>query len=372
MNKKILLFANSDSNYIHFRMNLIKKLLNLNYKVFIIVSSRAKFRDIQNKNLFLINLKFSSHNTNFFLEIILLLKIFFIYLKIKPDFVLHFTIKPNIYGSVIAKILKIKSINNITGLGNVFLSKNKLRFFYLFLYKLSIKKSFHNFFQNKSDLRYFRFKKIINSSINNYSIIPGSGIDLSRYTFQKYPDLNKLNFLYVGRLIKQKGIVEFIEAAKQIKSKFKNCNFIVAGDFEKENSSSVSIQYFENAIKNKHIEYLGYINNIKNIIKKCHVIVLPSYREGLSHSLLLSAAIGRPLIASHTPGCRELILEGNNGFLIRSKNVDSLIYKISKFINLSNEKKIIMGNNSRKLVIDKFDERIVIDQYLNYINKEKL
>lgn len=370
MHTKILLFANSDSNYIHFRMNLIKKLLNLNYQVFLIVSSNAKFKAIENKNLFLINLNFLRHNTNILKEVLLFFKIFFIYKNIKPDFVLHFTIKPNIYGSIVAKILKIKSINNITGLGNVFLSKPKLRFFYLFLYKLSIKKSFHNFFQNQSDLRYFKLKKIINSSIKNFSIIPGSGIDFSNYKFHKYPDLDKLNFLYVGRLIKQKGIVEFIEAAQKIKTKFKNCNFIVAGDFDTVNTSSVSIDYFENAIKHKHIEYLGYTNNIKNIIQKSHVIVLPSYREGLSHSLLLSAALGRPLIASYVPGCRELILEEYNGFLVRPKNVDSLIFKLLKFINLSKEEKIIMGNNSRKLVEDKFDERIVIDQYLNCINKE--
>jgi len=370
MNKKILLFANSDSNYVHFRLNLIKKLLNENYKVYLIVPKDSKFVDIINNNLVLLKLNLSRHSINFFSEFKLFTQIFFIYRKIRPIYALHFTIKPNIYGSIISKILKIKSINNITGLGNIFLSKSNFRFLYIILYKLSIKNSYHNFFQNKFDLRYFRYKKIIDIKKNNFSIIPGSGIDLEKFQFEKYPDLYNLNFLYVGRLIKQKGIVEFIEAAKQINSKFKNCNFKVVGDFDKQNNSSVSVNYFENAIKNKHIEYLGYINNIKSIIKSSHVIVLPSYREGLSHSLLLSAAIGRPLIASRVPGCRELILEEHNGFLVKSKNVDSLVYKLSKFINLSKDKKIKMCINSRKLVIDKFDERIVIDQYLNCINRK--
>ncbi len=369
MNKKILLFANSDSNYVHFRLNLIKKLLKRNYKVYLIVSKDSKFADIINNNLILIKLNLSRHSINFFSEIKLFIQIFFIYKKIRPIYALHFTIKPNIYGSIISRLFHIKSINNITGLGNIFLSKSHFRFLYITLYKLSIKKSYHTFFQNKSDLRYFRYKKIIDSKKNNFSIIPGSGIDLNKFQFEKYTDMPNLKFLFIGRLIKQKGIIEFIEAAKYITSKFNNTKFVIAGDFDKDNNSSIDLDYFKNAIKKNYIEYLGYINPIDKIIKSSHVVILPSYREGLSHSLLISAALGRPLIASNTPGCKELIIEGFNGYLVKPRNYSSLIDKILEFIDQTQEKKITMGKNSRMLIEEKFSEIIVIDQYLNYINK---
>lgn len=364
---KILFFSNSVKNYLEFRLGLIKKLIENNNEIFIIIPNKKITKEENNLTSLgvnLIRLDLSRHGSFFLSEIFLFIKIYLIYRKIKPDYALHFTIKPNIYGSIICKILKINCINNITGLGTVFINKKFYKKLYFFLYKLSLKNSYHSFFQNQYDLRYFRKHRMIQ---NNYSLIPGSGVDIDFYTSNSYPSNNEINFLFIGRLIKEKGIYEYLEAADNIKFKFKNVNFYIAGSYDELNISTIDKKLFNKCRDNKSISYLGYIENIRELIEKNHAIILPSYREGMSHSLLVAGAMSRPMIVSDVPGCKELVNDNFNGFIFKPKNTQSLIESIIKFINLPYDQKKNMGFNSRLIIKEKYDENIVINNYLQYI-----
>ena len=232
---------------------------------------------------------------------------------------------------------------------------------------ISIKKSYHNFFHNKEDVKYFLEKKLISKNI--YSIIPGSGIDFNYYKFCKYPENSTIKFLFIGRLIKEKGIYEFLNTAQEIKKNNRNCEFIILGNIDGNNKSNVSIDLV-NSLHNKNvINYLGEKDDIRPIIEKIDVVVLPSYREGVSHSLLEACSMGRPIISTNIPGNEEILIENYNGFFCEPKNVSSLINVINKFLKLSYEKKMNMGSNARSLIEKKFDEKIVIEKYNDIVEK---
>lgn len=361
---RIIIFSNSLNNYLNFRLGLIKKLVNENKEIYAVVPNTKNTEKIKKLGVEVINLKLSRHSAFFITELFLIVKIFFIYKKIKPDYALHFTIKPNLYGSIICKLLNIKSINNITGLGTVFLNKKYLRKFYHFLYRYSFKNSYHCFFQNNYDLRYFKKNYLIEK---NYSLIPGSGVDIKLYNSLSYPADDNINFLFIGRLIREKGIYEYLEAANQLKKEFNNINFLISGSLDEHNKSNIKKEILDKYINDNTIIYLGYINDIKKVIDKSHAIILPSYREGMSHTLLVGASMSRPLIASNVPGCKELINDNLNGYLFKKKNTYSLINSIKKFIKLNYKEKILMGKKSRLLIERSYDENIVINKYLEYL-----
>lgn len=287
--------------------------------------------------------------------------------KIKPNIVLTYTIKPNLYGGLACRLLNIPCINNITGLGTGFNSGKFLKAFLISFYKISFKKSALVFFQNRKDMETILENRIVKG---RYKLIPGSGVNLKDFKFTEYPiGKNPVKFLYMGRVMKDKGIDEFLEAAKIIKDKYKNTKFYILGFIEK------SQDHYRNLLKDYqskgYIEYLGYQSDVKSFIEESHCLIQPSHSEGLSNVLLEAAAMGRPLIASNINGCKETIDEGKNGFTFEVNNSKDLANKIEKFIKLSYEEKITMGKNSRIKVENEFDRKIVVNSYLNAI-KDKI
>jgi len=361
---KILLFSNSTNNYLKFRMGLIKKLISMTNDLYIIIPDNEDASFIKSLGINIIKLNLSRHNSSFIKELILMFKIFNIYYKIKPKYALHFTIKPNIYGSIVCKFLNIQSINNITGLGTVFINKKYSINFYYFLYKFALKNNYHTFFQNVYDYRFFKKNKIINK---NTSILPGSGVNLKKYKSFFYPSDNEINFLFIGRLIKEKGIFEYLYASRKIKEKFKNVNFYIIGSFDDLNKSSINKKIFNDYLNDKSVIYLGYIDDVETIIEKCHAVILPSFREGMSHSLLVAASMSRPLIASKVPGCKELVKHNLNGYIFESKNKKSLVQAVNNFLKLKNTEKKDMGYQSRVMVEKYYNEDIVIKKYAEII-----
>ena len=192
---------------------------------------------------------------------------------------------------------------------------------------------------------------------------------LKNLKIKKNKKKNKIYFLFVGRLIKHKGIYELIQVTKKIKKKYKNVELLVLGDNDEGNSFSVSDQNLKLWIEKKIIKYLGFKKNISNYISNCDCLILPSYREGMSRALLEAALLAKPLIASNVPGCKQLVKNNYNGFLCKPKDINSLYIAIKKFIHLSSNKRKIFGANSRKIVIKSFDEKIVINKYLEEIKK---
>ena len=366
---KIIFFSNSCWSVQNFRVNLIKKLLK-NHEVIILAPFDGYQKKLINLGCKVINIKIVNNKVVFFSDLILIFKIFKILFDLKKDSILlNFTIKPLIFGTFVSRLLKIPSICMITGLGTVFMKKNLLTFFVLFLYRIAFKNVFHVFFQNKDDKKIFLKHKIINRK--NFSLIPGSGVDLKKFSYKKYNKSTHTTFLLVARLLKEKGIIEYINAGKLIKKKKINIKLNLVGSFIEDNKSSINKKIIFEAHKNNEINYLGFFNDVRPQIKKADCMVLPSYREGTPRSLLEGASMGRPIITTNAVGCREVLINKKNGFFCKIMNYSSLYLALIKFHKLSFNNKKKMSINSRNMVNLLFDEKKVISAYMTKI-KESL
>jgi glycosyltransferase involved in cell wall biosynthesis len=292
-----------------------------------------------------------------------------LYKKIKPDIVLNFTIKPNIYGTIACNFLGIKTINNITGLGSLFISQNLATKIARFLYKFSQSKADKIFFQNKDDYEMFIKEKLVQKE--KCDILPGSGVDTQKFKPIKIEKTdNKFRFLLIARMIWEKGIKEYVKAAKIIKQKYKNVEFLLLGAVGVDNPSAINIELIKRWEQEKIIKYLGTTDNVKTEISKIDCIVLPSYyREGIPRVLLESASMQKPIITTDNVGCKDVVDDGVNGFLCKIKDSQDLSNKMEKILSLSEEDRIKMGKNGRKKMIREFDEQIVIKKYLNAIEE---
>ncbi len=362
--KKILIVSNSIWNLENFRLNLINSLLKSNYEIKIIVPKPTEGNlSISNKNLDIHYLNFNSKAYFSITDIIFIIK-FRRFVKLhSPEYVLSFTVKPNLVCSFFSKSLNYKSICNITGLGTLFLRGRIIKFLALLFYKICLKGNYYIFFHNKEDQNIFKSKNILN---NNSTTIPGSGVNLKFYNYSKkiYINNQNLNFLYLGRIMRDKGIAEYLQAIDNIYKLNIKVTFTFAGKID---TKDKKLLYKFDELNNKNIiNYVGNISNVKKLLEKCDCVVLPSYREGLSKSLLEASAIGRPLLVSNVPGCKDLVVNGFNGFIFEVKNYKSLQSCILKFINLDINEKIKMADNSYKNSIN-FDENIIINKYLNLL-----
>lgn len=285
--------------------------------------------------------------------------------KERPDIALTYTIKPNIYGSLACKSLKIPVVNNVSGLGTTFLWKSWVQKAASLLYKRAFSRSNFIFFQNKDDRKLFLDN--VNISSEKTGLLPGSGINLTDYQ-SSFPEFNSpLRVLMVGRLIIDKGVLEYIDAAEKLHSP--NLKFLLAGGYDPSHKRAIGDEIFQNLSGSDSIDYLGHIENMKEVISSADLIVLPSYREGTPRTLLEGAALSRPLIATDVPGCREVVEDGVNGFLCEKESSESLVRKIKLFLSLTKDEKIQMAKASRNLVEKRFDETIVIQEYMRKINQ---
>lgn len=356
---KILILANSDLGLYKFRRELIIKLLE-NNQVYIALPKGDYVDELCNMGCNFINVELSRHGVNPFKELKLMKNYKKIMKEIKPDYVLTYTIKPNIYGGFSAKKLKIPYITNITGLGTAVEKKGLLQKITVTLYKKALKKAKMVFFQNEENKSFMVNNKIVK---DNYDLLPGSGVNVNQYTLLDYPKDSEINFVFVARIMKEKGIDQYLDAAKAIKEKYPNTNFYICG-FCEENYVELLKELQEKGI----INYLGLVKNMVEIYEKCHCVVHPTYYpEGLSNVLLEASACGRPIITTNRSGCREVIDDGQNGYLVNQKDSVDLISKIEKFIELSYDDKKNMGIKGRRKVENDFNREIVINKYLNLI-----
>ena len=364
-NNRIIISANSCWNLVNFRIGLIEKLIKNNFKIYIVAPKDYTTFKLKKIGCIFYDIKIDRKKKNIFDVIKNIFFYFKIIKKINPSVFLAFTIKPNIYGSIVCSYLNINYVNNITGLGTTFLGNKVIKKIISLLYFIALRKSKMIFFQNKDDYKLFYEQKILNK--NNFSkVIPGSGIEIKN--LKNYKNNNKkIIFLFIGRLIKHKGIYELISAIKKVKKLNSNIDFHILGSNDKNNSYPVPDKLLHLWIKNKYIKYFGFKKNIKPFLNKADCVILPSYREGMSRALLEAALNYKPLIASNVPGCKDLVKNNINGFLCRPKDTNSLANAINKFILLSKKQKLLFGINSRKLVVKNFDQKIVINKYLQVI-----
>ena len=367
---KIIFSANSYIHLYKLRFEIIKRLISDGHEIIVVGGEDKYKKKIEDTGIKCLSINISSNSTNAFSDLKLLINYITIYKKIKPDIIFHSTIKPNIYGSIASRILKIKTINNISGLGTVFFKENIVKSLVIKLYQFSQKKVFKIFFQNKYDMELFTQMKIC--SYDQARKIPGSGINIDKFhskKFKKFKRNNNFEFTYIGRLIEEKGIYEFIEAAKLITKKFQNIDFKIIGDYDENNNSSISKAILEKVINN-NIIHTSYVDDVRQSIVNSDCIVLPSWREGLSNILLESCSLETPVITCNTPGCKDVVIHQYNGLLCLPKNALDLSRKMEEMIKLSNNQRTKLGKNGRERVGKIFSIDKVFDAYKDVLKAD--
>lgn len=353
--KKILILANNDVGLYNFRKELIEELLKEN-EVHISLPYGKKVEPLKEMGCHFIETQVDRRGTNIIKDGKLLVNYIKTIRKINPDVVLTYTIKPNIYGGIACSVLKIPFLVNITGIGSGFANGGFLSKLTTFLYKISLKKASCVFFQNRENKKLFDDKRLYGGKS---VLIPGSGVNLQAHSFEEYIQTEKPEILYVGRIMKEKGMDEFINAAEAFVGK--SIQFSVVGMYD-------DAAYKEKIEKENIIKFYGQQTDVHSFMKNAQAVIMPSYHEGMSNVLLEASACGRVCLCSDIPGCREIVDDGETGFLFEAKNSESLIEAVEKFIALTDEEKIQMGINARKKVEKEFDRNIVIDAYIKEID----
>lgn len=372
MNKSsynITICANAAWNIINFRKNFInflqKKNLNLNILTSINKQDFDNLDFVPKKNLF--NVAISRKFFSPFTDMLFLFQIFFYFYKNKTDLIISYTLKANLFCLFYSKIFKKKIILNITGLGTTVLTGSILRKVVFFFYKLLRHNNAFYIFQNQFDMNLFIENDLIIK--NNSTVIMGSGVNVNYfYKYISKPISKKIKFLFVGRIIKQKGFIELIHAFLELKKKHIDINLHVVGKIDNNNISKINQSYLDSLINKKIINYFGFDNDVRSHMENADCLVLPSYREGTSKVILEACSMELPIITTDVPGCNNIIINEYNGFLCKPKDYKDLLKVMNKFINTTDEEKSIMSKNARKFVINNFSDEVVFEKYIKYIN----
>lgn len=357
---KIALIGNADSTIYIYRFELLKRLLAENHDVYIITPDGKYVSDMVEIGCKHYVADVDRHGTNPIKDFKLIVTYYKLLKKIKPDMVFSYTIKPNIYGAIACGLLNIPIVTNVTGLGTAVENKGWKQKVTLLLYKIAFKKVKTIFFQNEENMQFFRDRKLY---VEKHKLLPGSGVNLNKFALSEYPENDEINFVFVSRLMKEKGIDQYLEAAEYITQKHPNTYFHICGFCEKEYELKLAA-----LSNNKAIIYHGMVKDMTTILPKMNCTVHPTYYpEGLSNVLLESLATGRPIITTDRAGCREVVDDGVNGFIVKQQDSDDLINKIEKFLSLSREEQKQMGLNGRAKVEKEFDRQIVVNKYIEEI-----
>lgn len=363
-NKKILILGNSNLVVFKFRKELIQRLLAEGYEV-TVAFPNGPFGDGETSakkyGCNFIEINIDRRGTNPLYDMGLFLNLCKIIAKLRPKYVLAYTVKPDVYGGIVCALLGIPILINITGLGKGLTEKGIVQKITVILYKLAVKNAACVFFQNENDRKFFddhgiRYKR--------GEQLPGSGVNLKEFHPMEYPKQDKTVFTYIGRVMKAKGIEEYLEAARHFADR-KDVEMHICG-FCEENYIDIMNEYQAKGL----IVYHGLVENVIDYVKNSHCIVLPSFHpEGVSNVLLEAAACARPLITTDHPGCRETVDQGKSGYLVKIKSGEDLINKMEQFIALSPEEKIAMGRAGRAKIEKEFDREIVVRAYMNIIKQ---
>lgn len=359
--KKILVLCNSLIGLMSFRKELLEVLLKEKYKVIVVAPQHDYSKRVKEMGCDYIPIDIDSRGTNPIKDLKMMNEFKKVLRTVRPDLVLTYTIKPNVYGGYVCSKYDIPYICNVTGLGTSVEQPGLLQMITLMLYKKGLKKAKCVFFQNEDNLKFMLNHNIVKGK---YRLIPGSGVNLKHHTLMEYPNDKIIRFLFVSRILREKGIDDYLDVAKYIKKKYDNTEFHILGICDDEEY----LKKIKKLEKDGVVVYHGHVDDVRDYYKVSSCTVHPSfYPEGMSNVLLESCAAGRPIITTNRPGCKEAVDDGVNGYMIECRDVEGLKNKVEKFINLSNKEKERMGLNGRKKVEKQFDRKIVVDAYLQEI-----
>ncbi len=357
--KKVLILANSASGLYDFRNELLLKLLE-SYEVHVSLPDAEKVPQLAIEGCQVHHTPIDRRGVNPIKDMGLFLAYWQLIRSIKPDVVLTYTIKPNIYGNLCCRLKRIPYIANITGLGSVFENGGMVQKIVVLLYKLSLKKASCIFFQNKKNQEIFEQHGIYGRKAR---LVPGSGVNLDRHAFEEYSSKEeKMIFLYVGRVMKEKGIEELLYAAKVLCEENPQVIFRLVGNYEEDYKDIVE-QYEKEGI----LELIGYQKEIHPYYQEAAAVLMPSYHEGMSNVILEASATGRPVLASNIPGCQEGFEDGITGFGFPPRDKEALLEALRKFVKLSEDERAQMGKNARAKMEREFDRKQVVNAYVEEI-----
>lgn len=364
----ILITANTAWNVAHFRKPVISALLADGHSITVLSPPDDNAPTLVDMGCRFIPLWMDAASLNPFRELMLLLSFWRIFRSEKPDAVLSFTIKNNIFGAIAARWAGVTFIPNITGLGTAFLSGPVFQWIAEGFYKYAFRNLDTVFFQNTDDLNIFLERDL--TSDHQARLLPGSGIDLDHFALGPLPPAGTpVTFLMIARLIYDKGVREYVEAARLVKQEFPDARFRLLGPLDVENRTAVDEVTLRNWVSSGRVEYVGSTHDVREHIKAAHCIVLPSYREGCPRTLLEAAAMGRPLITSDVPGCRSVVDEGVSGVFCEAKSAESLAQAMRRLILTPSTVLNQMGKASRSKMEREFDEDIVVSAYRRVISE---
>lgn len=371
--KRIAIVANTTWNIYNFRQNIIRKLIAEGHEVIVLapvdkfITYTENFREVNHIPLRHLH----RDSVNPLQDLRLFFELLRLYRKHKPDLILHYTVKPNIYGGMAARVLGIHSLAVVTGLGYALMHPGWINRITRLLYKIAL--PFHRrvIFENRDDQVLFEKEGMVSSSRS--LSIKGCGVDTSYFSpnGSVAPTAGPITFSFIGRLLYDKGVKEFIEAAQKVKALDANVRFWLVGDIDRENPSSVRNEDLVRWIKDPSIYYHGASDNIRKFIEQSDCIVLPSYREGMPRVIMEAMAMERPVIATDTAGCREMVEENVNGFLVPVQDTPALTQAMIRFLSLDKTLREKMGKEGRKKMVMEFDEQIIADQLYKIISITK-
>ena len=363
MGKKILILSNTCGGLYSFRREVFEALLKQGHSLLVVAPDGPKTYLIKELGCQFIPISFKRQGTNPLADFKQMLTYRRIIKQEKPDVVLTYTIKPNLYGGMACRLTHTPQIANITGLGVATEKPGFLRSLTTLLYRLGLKKAQKVFFQNTENMQLCKELKLVSAPS---ALIPGSGVNLDHFQLLPYPPgKDGYHFVFISRIQRRKGIEQYLKAAEIIKRKYPQTEFHILGSCE----DKAYKDRLEKLASEGIIQYHGFVKDTRPFLADIHCTVHPSfYPEGMSNVLLESCASGRPIITTDKAGCREIVDEGRNGFIVRQQDADDLIEKIEKFILIPHEEKEQMGLYAREKVAKEFDRRVVVDAYLKEID----
>ncbi|WP_167093554.1 glycosyltransferase family 4 protein [Parvibaculum indicum] len=360
--------ANAAWNIWNFRKAVVQNLISEGHDVTILSPADDSVADLEAIGCRFMPLEMSVKGLNPISDLALMRRFRRVFRVARPDVVLSYTIKNNIYGAFAARLAGIPFVPNVTGLGTAFLSGGWLQGIAEALYRTAFSRLSVVFFQNEDDRDLFLGRRLISS--DQAHLLPGSGIDLAHFNAVPLPPAEEgVSFLLIARLLRDKGVVEFVEAARKIKASRPDVSFRLLGAAGSQNRSAIDRATVQNWQEEGVIEYLGTTKDVRPFIEASTCIVLPSYREGAPRTLIEAASMARPVIATDVPGCRAVVEHGETGFLCVVRSSESLARMMERFLGLSREARVAMGQAGRNKMEREFDKHLVVEAYRNAILK---
>jgi glycosyltransferase involved in cell wall biosynthesis len=363
---KIIICLNTAWNLVNFRAGLIRALIAAGHEVVAVAPDDKYSARLNALGCRFVPLHMENGGTNPVQDALLTWQFVRLFAHERPNLYLCYTVKPNVYGSLAAHMLRIPVINNIAGLGAVFIKGGWLVRVVRWLYRTALKRSAKVFFQNNDDRQLFISGGLVRAEVTE--LLPGSGIDLRRFIPAVIPAVHdgnsKFRFLLIARMLRDKGVGEYVAAAKLLRARWPLAEFCLLGFVDVQNPAAISRAQMDAWVAEGVVTYLGVSDDVRAQIAVADCVVLPSYREGTPRTLLEAAAMARPIITTDAVGCREVVDDGVNGYLCKVRDAGDLAEKMERMLSLSPAQRSKMGSQGRAKMVAEFDEQIVINKYL--------